>query len=274
MDLIVYLFNFPTLAMLIGGLAIAFFGYLVTRSKKNQTPKSIAICSLIAGILVVIGGVMASIQQIRSEESLQIKTDSIEKLSERNTELSLQIADLAKRNADLNRYIASSLTGGDSFCYYVLFYSGVGKDIINRMLTHVGQYPLYDLHIRIVDSNKTHQILEKEKQEPGLGAELWKEIEEKAEERIQKPTFFKIGQGSLGTDIFEYFQLPPDENRQKYSIFFTARNGEWHQRISFRRVEGKWIWASRVTKLYEKKTILTEQISSGFPRTSDGEIDW
>lgn len=255
-----YFASLPVIATLVGGFVTALFGFLAARSDTPRTPKFIAIGALVGGLLVLLGGLFSGFQSAKEAELLQSRTQEISDLSKTNAALNARIAGLATENAQLSREIANSMTGGDSFCYFLHSFPVNTDNTIMRMLIHVGRYPLHDLRIRIVDGNKLREISSVSENEI-----------EKTQTRIYKPTFFKPGQG----DGFphDYVNLPPDKDYQSYSIFFTAVNGEWHQQVSFRRVEGKWKLATKVTN-YSEGLLMPEQVRGDFPRDTNGNVKW
>ncbi|MHC4277591.1 MAG: hypothetical protein ACYSWY_08925 [Planctomycetota bacterium] len=85
---------------------------------------------LIGAFIAAAGAFWASLEQAKFERVLRTKSDEI---------------------AQLNTKIASAVTGGDSFCYLDL---AIGDGTTNTpalMLVHQGEYPVYDVSVRIVD---------------------------------------------------------------------------------------------------------------------------
>lgn len=95
-------------------------------------------------------------------------------------------------------------TGGDSYCYLMLYHFDLQKNIAqNFVIIHNGQYPLYDVRLRIQNMNNR---AETKKQ--------WGEISAPAE--------FSLVQWPLSAH--EY-----------YRVFIHARNGQYHQDLQLRR---------------------------------------
>src|SRR6478609_5690772 len=86
---------------------------------------------LLGALLSTAGAILASQRQAASEEELSKKSVEI---------------------AELNKQIAASVTGGDSFAYMGFL---LQFDVPRLMLFHEGQYPLYGLNARISDLDKT-----------------------------------------------------------------------------------------------------------------------
>lgn len=178
-----------------------------------------------------------------------------------------QIVRLSEANVALSDHISKSITGGDSFCYFLHAFPARTTNKLMRILLHVGSSPLHDLNIRIADGNKLKQIAEK------FGAPLPVDEIEKAQTRLHKSTFFKTGQGAAGLDV-GYVTLPENSDKQTYGIFFTARNGSWQRHVTLRRVNGEWKLATRVTKDDGKTLLMPEEVSVNFPRGANGEALW
>jgi len=173
----------------------------------------------------------------------------------------------AQINANLNIHMIKTVTGGDSFCYYMHGFPVGTTNTLMSTLIHVGQFPLYDLHIRIVDGNKMDEVRTRT---PGP---ISRQDVRLTETLIDEPTFFKTGQG----DPYHhrsFLRLPTKGDSQSYSIFFTARNGSWHQEVSLRRVGGRWKLATRVKKWGGEEPTLFENISPDFPRYENHEVMW
>ncbi|MGB2690646.1 MAG: hypothetical protein WBC36_16825, partial [Desulfobacterales bacterium] len=87
----------------------------------------------------------------QASKLLQSRTEEVAKLSQ-------EIAELAKTNANLNKEIAGSLTGGDSFCYLMPILSFTEANTLAFNLNHFGKYPMYDVHIEIWDDTINENV--------------------------------------------------------------------------------------------------------------------
>ena len=199
------------------------------------------------------------------------KLDSDNQNLKRQLEQStLQITALGEANAKLTSEVAKSVTGGDSFCYFRFGnWGGSPPFTVVRNLMHVGPYPLYDLHIRITDVN---QVKAKAKEWANMNFQQQTTL---GDTFIVKPNFFGDGQANFLEDL-SFIHLPKDQVYQQYSIFFTARNGEWRQLVSLRRDQNGWQSASRVSHYSEDKDVqlMPDQVSPGFPRDANGNLLW
>lgn len=195
----------------------------------------------------------------KSNKLLQSKSDKIEVLSQKNIKLSSELS-------VINKEIAATVTGGESFCY--LFPSSpYGKsNTIDFKLHHMGKYPVYDTFIRVWDSSClekniydkvkifeslfgsptrefTHEEwLDTQKDPQYIGA--MKEVERDKKEKMERCLIAQKKLGTItpkkSTNIMDSslitFTVPAgiDVNtfRQEYSLNIAARNGEIKQKIS------------------------------------------
>jgi hypothetical protein len=101
-------------------------------------------------------------------------------------------ADLSKVESNITGF----QTGGDTFCYWMLYDFDLIRDYAKQFcLIKKGEFPLYDVNIRIRDMDRSIDILEEE----------WG--------NINSPAVFKLVEWSLPTHAY-------------YRVFFSARNGQ------------------------------------------------
>lgn len=159
-----------------------------------------------------------------------------------------------KQNIDI-------ITGGNSFCYLA-----VGADGTPTFV-HSGDFPLAGVNARIVDMQKWNEMV-KNNPHPSM------------QEFLSADTNVVLGDMPPHTAIprFGLVQLAGQTERN-FNIFFNARNGFWTEELRLKVVDGKWLSASRVTRLEigsKKKTPdkIFERIDKGFPLNAKGEVDW
>jgi hypothetical protein len=87
----------------------------------------------------------------RSDKELKMKSEKIETLSEENKALLTEVN-------KLNKKIASNITGGDSCCYFLPSRPSKNSSIVDLMLINDGDYPLYDVSVKIDDVEKLMEI--------------------------------------------------------------------------------------------------------------------
>jgi hypothetical protein len=137
---------------------------------------------------------------------------------------------LAQKILELNKYIVNNITGGNSYCYYIPGFPDGNRNILAGTFIRTGGYPIYDLYIRIIDGNLMEQSIKTRNNA----------LRTKAEKIIPHPVISISGQANFS--LYDYFfgELPKDSSKQEYSIFYTARNGEWHQSIKLSKINNKW----------------------------------
>ena len=210
---------------------------------------------LVGALLSALGAFLANVRQ--NQEQLKSANDRAE----------FESALRAKSDeiAELNKTIAASITGGDSFCYYSL--TNFGTDSAIASVLPEGNYPLYDVVIRIADVEDLININKK----PSITVK----------ELFSKDKVINLGNLSgkqaviLGT-----LKLPRSDN-VRYSISITARNGMFSEEIQLKKVKGIWKSAMKVTRVNSMgdtpnapDTLLKEVVDPDFPRNKDGQVDW
>ena len=283
MNFLEYLFNVITAALVIGGILILLFSFLAAISKEKRILKWIALGSFLAGMIVLFAGLLSEYKGQQDSKLLQSKTEEVAKLSQ-------EIAELAKTNANLNKDIAGSLTGGDSFCYLMPVPSFTEANTLAFNLNHSGKYPMYDVHIEIWDDTINENvdlgaIFEKHfgYQKKYTVEEYLSHSKEKRDEESKKNAVMnneimeiinraRLIDKSIGTITHDVnrqgitlyiFNLPPDRDHQEFSIHIHARNGYFHQKIKFKVVDGRWRMNSTLEKsISEKENILLRELRS------------
>jgi len=116
------------------------------------------------------------------------------------------------------RHLASLQTGGDTFCYWMLYDFDMTKNVArNFVVIREGKYPLYDVRLRIRDMDANKDLVTKQ----------WGEL--------NSPADYLLMQWPLPESVY-------------YRIFFHARNGSWNQDLQLRKSASArcWLAASRV----------------------------
>ena len=192
----------------------------------------------------------------KSNESLQRKSDKMTELSQENIRLSSELS-------KVNQEIAATVTGGESFCY--LFPSpSFGKvNTIDFNLNHMGEYPVYDVSIRVWDASClnrmdpgqiyekhhgyrtkeiTHEEWLKTKDDPKHIAKS-KAVEHDIKEQMRSCLIIQENLGTItpnkSTNIMDASlvtcTIPKgidlSKFSQEYDVNIVARNGEYRQKI-------------------------------------------
>lgn len=212
--------SIPALVTYFGALISAFGAVWGLLLENQYVGRGVAV--VVIGAFVSAGGALwSSGERTRFERELRDRSDEI---------------------AELNRRIAASVTGGDSFCYLDVTVNNE-TGVVGLNVAHEGEYPLYDVNFCIADLQKGDRIA------------------------------FQVGNAipnlvfSVGT-----IQLP-STCEQDYNVFFSARNGHFMQEIRFRRIDGQWKQAIRVRWLTDISPVL-ERVEPGFPLNGEGKVEW
>jgi hypothetical protein len=195
----------------------------------------------LGAILGATGALWASIEQGKAQKEIKEKNEEIGRL---------------------NQQIASTITGGDSFCYVALNLPEEERNSAIMMLVHEGKYPLYDVHVRIVDVHKFDLIKDKRP--------LFVEDIQKNETNVN------VGNLAPSQARMLYSAWPlPITGKARYNIFISARNGFVTELVRLNKVEGKWRAAYKVdSDERSNKGTLYEKIDPLYPRDKEGHVDW
>lgn len=158
----------------------------------------------------------------------------------------------------LSKQATALLTGGDDFCYVIP--EGTPRPPFPAIVLHEGEYPLYDVNMRVVDLSK-FKILPN-------GAIAG-----------QTSLFlgdFPVGPTALGPLSYSF---PAKGEKASFNIFFSAKNGFWVENLRTRFVNGKWVSAYRVFRYRLtggklRPYTLFEKHDRGYPISKNGEPDW
>ncbi|MDT4952105.1 MAG: hypothetical protein QOJ02_243 [Acidobacteriota bacterium] len=174
-----------------------------------------------------------------------------------------ELAEMTKHLDELKQQgeVASRLaTGGDSFGYLSVFGSNASPGL---MLAHKGDYPLYDVQIRIVDLDVLDKIAQSSKQIT-------------FENLAPSETVHNVGNLNPNQSILiGRINLPTDKDEKGFNVFIMARNGQISQPLRFRRVNGVWYGAYKVERIdVNPPRLLMERSDPEFPKNARGEIAW
>lgn len=134
------------------------------------------------------------------------------------TEAAEQTAKFQQALLDGQQRIVAAQTGGDSFCYFMLYNFDLPTSIAREVvLVKEGEFSVLDITLRVCDMDRSVDVFR----------HSWGNLNAPA--------------SSLGGS----WKLPADAY---YRIFFNARNGSWHQDLILRRSEASrcWLAATRV----------------------------
>ncbi len=202
--------------------------------------------------------------------NLQRSTEEITRLQGLNTQLQQKLLDSSSEINQLSKQNIETVTGGDSFCYAFIKASWPYFSVVHR-----GKYPLYDVNIRVVDVEKFETI------RPPVSPTAPKLTDDEFQKAllgvtINIGTLFPNASIMARSSVFPSGAFPfSSSGQQDFDIYFSARNGFWTEKLRWRRIKDKWVYAMRVER-DENKTIkiLHQEIEKEFPRNSKGAVDW
>lgn len=193
---------------------------------------------------------------------------NINKLTETIAEKNYQISQQNKSLAKLAQKSLSTITGGDSYCYFLFFSPSQKLNSVDLMLINEGRYPLYDVFIKIDDVEKQIGIVKSESGKDNLPYDSITKVNQllsQASKSIQVGNMGPKQAINLGT-----LNLP-ETDKQSFNINIMARNGHVIQFMRFRRVNKHWKAAMKVIR---NEDTLQETIEQGFPRDNKGRVEW
>jgi hypothetical protein len=207
----------------------------------------------------------------------------------------------AKEQSNFEKKILGSVTGGDSFCYLFPSRCFGRLNTIDFHLHHKGEYPLYDVSIRVWDQTclkgidhghifekhlgyrskqMTLEEWQKMKEDPGFAVRN-KEIEKEINERMRNCLIFQETLGTVTPNTSTNVMVPSllscsvppgvdlSKFSQEYDVSISARNGHYNQKIIIDVQKKRYHVYSKVEKVISssKRVMLREyesQDSEGF----------
>jgi hypothetical protein len=169
-------------------------------------------------------------------------------------EIQLKIQSMLSELDSKTRELAGFITGGDSLCYFSA--APVAPNLLAHLaVVHHGTHPLYGVVARIVDLEIMDQFKDAFTAENLQKAETHHAVGDLAPGHAKMlPGIMSMGAGDV----------------RRFNVFFSARNGSFHQLLRFRRVDGTWHTAIKVEGPHSR----FEDVKPGFPRNASGEVEW
>lgn len=161
---------------------------------------------------------------------------------------------------EINKQLASSVTGGVSFAYILPSFFDPTHNSPMFTLVHQGEYPLYDLTVRILDISIFDNIMgQNNSYSDKLRDEVELSVSNIAPNQTSMLKTVQLGTGPL-----------------RWNLFFSARTGYFTELLRVRRVGNEWKTALKVirTRSPSKNEVLLEKIDSGYPLSKDGQVEW
>lgn len=129
------------------------------------------------------------------------------------------VSEIRENALRVTRRLEAVQTGGDTFCYGMLYDFDINEDIArNFAIAKVGEFNLYDLRFRLTVFPEQRDILKRQ-----IG-------------ELNSPAVYEIVKFPLRDHL-------------KLRFFFNARNGAWTQDLQLRKSVGKSYWPAAVRVL-------------------------
>lgn len=198
-----------------------------------------SILIFVGALISAIGACWASVEQNSFKEEIRSKNEEI---------------------ARLNREVANSVTGGDGFAYLVIGNIHPSKRVGFVTVVSRSEHPLYDVSARIVNLDSLKNASDTERDTISIDAHQESvKIGNLAPELAAQVTSWKLPSGEV----------------HRYNVFFSARNGLWTELLRIRKIDGEWEQAYKVVRNNEgEEKVLETKIPDGWPRNSDGKVEW
>lgn len=195
---------------------------------------------------------------------ISLATQETARIQSLNTQLQERLLTQSGTILGLSQDAIKTTTGGNSFCY-MSFLDSVAPSTTYSVPVFfaVGKYPLYEVSARVGDLDKLFSL------PSDTGAHAL------ASGRLSENTI-QIGSIAAGSVwMNESIKLGLDNfNKRSFNVFFTARNGFWHEALRMRLVGGRWLRAYRVWDEVHKEKVLINHVDKGYPLKEDGSVEW
>lgn len=206
-----------------------------------------AIIIFIGLVLTAIGGIWSAHQQVISENELNKKSDKI---------------------AELNKQIASSITGGDNFVdIYPTIDLGTPEQL-NFMIINSNETPLFDVQVQINDEDAAASFTKSHARDNRLIGTHQDFLSATQNILYLGTVHGKSAKPSLATYALGGYQS------RSFFIDTWAKNGRCRTNVYGVRTEGGWVFSyRREGTINGKKLPRTEIVPPGFPLKAS-EIPW
>ena len=165
-----------------------------------------------------------------------------------------------EKRAERKQPGAPSISGSASFAYIIPTFFDPTHNTPMLTLVHQGEYPLYDLTVRIFDMDTFERKVQQNNSDF---------------DRLREEVQMSVGNIAPNqTSLLKNVQLDSDPLR--WNLFFSARTGYYTELLRVRRVGNEWKTALKVirTRPPSKDQVLLERIDSGYPLGKDGQVEW
>lgn len=196
--------------------------------------------------------------RVRKQQTVETGLMGIE------TSIKRTLNELDNKTTDLVGHI----TGGDSACYFLCNIDN-NNTLHLTAVVHIGKHTLYEAIATIVNLNVIKQRTEQTK-----------ELFMKNKFNFPDTT---IDIGNIAPNYAKMIDAKISSNTSLESVnkiydlnvFFSARNGNFKQLIRYKKINNKWLCATKVEKEISGNTkTFYEKIDDNFPLNLSGEVEW
>ncbi len=262
----------PDIMLGIATVLMALVGGAVSLHAPTKWPWRITYAALFAvlGAISVVYVIKQSNEGALANHNLSEAMGKLERSTTRiadMTALNAQLQDKLMRQTEtitaLSRENIAATTGGESYCAVIASPADTGEFWLYA--TAMGSSPLHGIFAEMVDGDVAKTFFSK-------GSLSFQDIR-------NFTTYFPplpfLAASSMHSSLF-LGKIPMGAGVARNLHFnFTSMNGVWNQDLSLRRVNGRWLQASRVRRELKGghlKTIYTS-VPDDFPKVN-GNVDW
>jgi hypothetical protein len=268
MDYFINFIKAPAIILVLVGSITSAILSLITAIKSEKTVRILSFVTFGVCFLTIAGGVLSGYSGYMQTLSLNNKTNQFFEISEKNSQLGLQIADLSRRNQELSEFTLNSVTSGDS--YPTISVPMRNGEFGGFFVVSVhGENPLYDVRGKIFDVADYREA-------EASGQQLM---------LVSKEQSFTSGNISPGypTTLFNRVMSQPvkihdfkDRQSYRFIAHFYTRYHYFTFHLALEpdeKNEDHWLHAWEVFCDQEKKP-LAQSIPDDFPKDAEGKVDF
>lgn len=221
-------------------------------------------------ILQLIGGTVIYVQNKKSGEENKLLLRKTKELGDTNEVLTRDVITLTKRISEQSKIIENQITGGDSYglINILKILDEKGKPMYFFYFNNVGQYPLSDVSVTMIDRNALDKAsLEKRNWEANI-------------KDMRHQHLFELGNigPNDGKSFYNFFSLK--EGAMKDFVFLiSTKNHLFSQQLKLVYIEGSLQTATELSTVTEygdttPSKILVNKATKNFPGAVDGKLKW
>lgn len=206
---------------------------------------TVRVLSCIAAILVLVMGVITSVNDSRQQEEFA-KQQSLIK------DLQIEIADKQARIEVLANETMGFVSGGKSYIWMRAMPSSNDPNKLRVVVNHSGDYPVYDVRIQLLIDGSGKQIQKWTAAQAVLSGDS----------RINK-----YGAVAPSSCLVLKGRLVPSGKDANYFFLVGTRNGTYIQELKLERSKQTWKQATRITSIFDADTegdVIFEQSDEDF----------